>query len=164
MGTELQFVKKDTCYLRNSLSEVCLYSLSEVCLYFLSFSTKRTNAVVLTIASIPCLPVFCFPSRTWQSRGLAYSQQGAPRGSPYLPGSVPSPFPNWESLQRRWQSAERLSDLARPQGSELYRLIWLFADLRCTRGLQPTPVFLPGESHGQRSLAGYSPWGCKNWA
>ena len=23
-----------------------------------------------------------------------------------------------------------------------------------------TPVFLPGESHGQRSLAGYSPWGC----
>ena len=26
---------------------------------------------------------------------------------------------------------------------------------------QPTPVFLPGESHGQRSLAGYSTWGCK---
>ena len=26
---------------------------------------------------------------------------------------------------------------------------------------QPTPVFLPGESHGQRSLAEYSPWGCK---
>ena len=27
------------------------------------------------------------------------------------------------------------------------------------RAWQPTPVFLPGESHGQRSLAGYSPWG-----
>ena len=26
---------------------------------------------------------------------------------------------------------------------------------------QPTAVFLPGKSHGQRSLAGYSPWGCK---
>ena len=25
----------------------------------------------------------------------------------------------------------------------------------------PTPVFLPGESHGQRSLAGYSPQGLK---
>ena len=25
----------------------------------------------------------------------------------------------------------------------------------------PTPVFLPGESHGQRSLAGYSPQGHK---
>ena len=28
------------------------------------------------------------------------------------------------------------------------------------RTWQPTPVLLPGESHGQRSLAGYSPWGC----
>ena len=26
---------------------------------------------------------------------------------------------------------------------------------------QPTPVLLPGESHGQRSLVGHSPWGCK---
>ena len=24
-----------------------------------------------------------------------------------------------------------------------------------------TSVFLPGESHGQRNLGGYSPWGCK---
>ena len=29
------------------------------------------------------------------------------------------------------------------------------------RKWQPTPVFLPGESHGQRSLAAYSPKGCK---
>ena len=29
------------------------------------------------------------------------------------------------------------------------------------RKWQPTPVFLPGKSHGQRSLAGYSPWGHK---
>ena len=27
---------------------------------------------------------------------------------------------------------------------------------------QPTPVFLPGKSHGQRSLVGYSPWGHKS--
>ena len=27
--------------------------------------------------------------------------------------------------------------------------------------MQPTPVFLPGEFHGQRSLVGYSLWGCK---
>ena len=27
------------------------------------------------------------------------------------------------------------------------------------RAWQPTPVFLPGESHGQRSLAGHSPRG-----
>ena len=29
------------------------------------------------------------------------------------------------------------------------------------RKWQPAPVFLPGKSHGQRSLAGYSPWGLK---
>ena len=29
------------------------------------------------------------------------------------------------------------------------------------RKWQTTPVFLPGEFHGQRSLAGYSPWGHK---
>ena len=31
------------------------------------------------------------------------------------------------------------------------------------REWQPTPVFLPGESHGQRSLVGYSLWGHKGW-
>ena len=34
------------------------------------------------------------------------------------------------------------------------RILW-------QRAWQPTPVFLPGESHGQRSLAGCSPWGRK---
>ena len=29
------------------------------------------------------------------------------------------------------------------------------------RKLQPTPVFLPGKSHGQRSMVGYGPWGGK---
>ena len=27
------------------------------------------------------------------------------------------------------------------------------------RKWQPTPVYLPGESHGQRRFVGYSPWG-----
>ena len=31
------------------------------------------------------------------------------------------------------------------------------------RKWQPTPVLLPGKSHGQRSLAGYSPWVAKSW-
>ena len=29
------------------------------------------------------------------------------------------------------------------------------------RKWQPTPVLLSVESHGERSLVGYSPWGCK---
>ena len=35
---------------------------------------------------------------------------------------------------------------------------WL-GKLPWRRTWQPTPVFLPGEPHGQRSLVGYSPWG-----
>ena len=31
------------------------------------------------------------------------------------------------------------------------------------RSTIPTAVFLPGESHGQRSLAGYSSWTVHNW-
>ena len=31
-----------------------------------------------------------------------------------------------------------------------------------SRKWQPTPVFLPGESHGQRNLVGYRPWGRKD--
>jgi len=27
--------------------------------------------------------------------------------------------------------------------------------------MESIPVFLPGELHGERSLAGYSPWNCK---
>ena len=29
------------------------------------------------------------------------------------------------------------------------------------RAWQPTPLFWPGESHGQRSLVSYSPYGCR---
>jgi len=36
--------------------------------------------------------------------------------------------------------------------AELWEMFW-------RRKWQPTPVFLPGESHGQRSLAGYGTWG-----
>ena len=31
------------------------------------------------------------------------------------------------------------------------------------RTWQPTPVLLPGECHGQKILAGYRPWGGKEW-
>ena len=39
--------------------------------------------------------------------------------------------------------------------------VGLIPELRRSLGegkWHPTPVFLPGKSHGQRSLAGYIPW------
>ena len=38
--------------------------------------------------------------------------------------------------------------------------LW-FRKILWRRKWQPTQVFLPGKSHGQRSLEGYSPWGHK---
>ena len=34
-------------------------------------------------------------------------------------------------------------------------------DMHSVAGVRKIPVFLLGESHGQRSLVSYSPWGCK---
>ena len=61
----------------------------------------------------------------------------------------------WELTHRR---AEPGSDSG--QQAQLGGVLMLKAG-------QPTPVLLPGESQGQRSLLGYSPWSCRvghNWA
>ena len=61
----------------------------------------------------------------------------------------------------------------RPRSEVLRRPMWLSDNLQCRkhrfdpwarkiswrRKWQPTPVFLPGKCHGERSLADYSPWG-----
>ena len=41
----------------------------------------------------------------------------------------------------------------------LYVLLGVTALLNWRRQWQPTPVLLPGKSHGRRSLVGCSPWG-----
>ena len=50
-----------------------------------------------------------------------------------------------KNLPAMWENHVQLLSQEDPLGRE-----WL-----------PTPVFLPGEFHGQRSLVGYSPWGRK---
>ena len=51
-------------------------------------------------------------------------------------------------------SGKESTSQGRTLGYELWvrKIIW-------RRKWQPTPIFLPGQSHGQRSLTGYSPWG-----
>ena len=52
-------------------------------------------------------------------------------------------------------SAGDLRDVSSIPGPWVKKIPW-------RRKGQPTPVFLPGELHGQRSLAGCSLWGCKD--
>ena len=55
-----------------------------------------------------------------------------------------------------WSGAQRLKCLCRRPGFDTWvrKIPW-------RRKWQPTPVLLPGESHGGRSMVGYSPWGHK---
>ena len=50
-----------------------------------------------------------------------------------------------------WKQEETSSVLLKTSTKKAQRRKW-----------QPTPVFLPGESNGQKSLAGYSLWGRKS--
>ena len=58
----------------------------------------------------------------------------------------------------RWLSGKEFSYQYRRHRftSRVGKILW-------RRAWQPTPVFLPREAHGQRSLAGYSPWGHKQF-
>ena len=64
---------------------------------------------------------------------------------------------NWSELNSRiWSLSWSLSgkeSTCQCRRCEFHPWIW--------RKWQPIPVFLPGKSYGQRSLEGYSPWGCK---
>ena len=75
----------------------------------------------------------------------------------------------WHSLFIKL-SQDLLSDLGFPGGSDNKESdcnagdsgfdLWV-GKISWRRKWQPTPVFLLGEVYGQRSLAGYSPWNCK---
>ena len=55
-----------------------------------------------------------------------------------------------------WLSGKELACQCRMHGFNS----WV-GNIPWRRKWQLTPVFLPGESHGQESLVGYSPWGHK---
>ena len=52
---------------------------------------------------------------------------------------------------------KQLPPFEKPQNESSFHFTFATA-LTCKK---PTPVFLPLKPHGQRSLVGYSPWGCK---
>ena len=112
---------------------------------------------------------------------MGFSRQEYWSGLPFpSPGNLPDPGiePGSPSLQ-----ADALTSEPPGKPAEVHKegriniwkeinLIFFHLVLRCLLGIsfllmnwrrkwQPTPVFLPGKSHGWRSLVGYSPWGHK---
>ena len=58
------------------------------------------------------------------------------------------------STAQHCEVGRHLFGLSSPDGYFLETTEW-------PKGWQPTPVFLPGEFHGHRSLTSYSPWCCR---
>ena len=95
-----------------------------------------------------CWHLFSAP---WECVESVIWGQGEERGKgslSHLCGSDPG-FPWWLSGDASACQAGDLSSIPGPGRSPKERK-W-----------QPTPVLLPGISHGRRSLVGYGPWGCK---
>ena len=101
------------------------------------------------VLSENCHSVPRFPSpHVWTFKLCSHKSQGGKRGSTVaLTQATGSTSGEEPSCQCRTSNTFRSSPWF---GTILWRREW-----------QPTSVFLPGESHRQRSLVGYSPWGHK---
>ena len=128
-----------------------------------------------------CDPVDCSPPsapdrRTLQAGVLAWVAMPSSKGSswprdwtwissltsPALPGRFFTPSTTWEALCMDCCGLPCSSD-GKESACQCRRFRfnpWV-RKIPWRREWQPTPVFLPGESHRERSLAGYSPWGRK---
>ena len=62
-------------------------------------------------------------------------------------------YAQWASLVAQWQRIRLLM-----KETWVRSLSW---EDPLEKEMKAIPVFLPGKSHGQRSLAGYNPWGRK---
>ena len=69
--------------------------------------------------------------------------------------------PTWEQKHKALRAslvAQMAKNLPATEGDTGGRFDPWVGKITWRRVWQPTPVFLPGKSHGQRSLVGYSPW------
>ena len=96
--------------------------------------------------------------------------------TPSLPGGIGEPRcgePWSRGVSSQDQTAQPLAIQGFPGGTRIKNLLANAGDVRDAGSIlglrrfpggghgNPLQVFLPGESHGQRSLVGYSPWGRK---
>ena len=110
------------------------------------------------------VPLACVVGCSHADKGLFHGNRKTPWGgccwcsarrprSPYRLCAPPSP-----ALKLFF------GDVLQATGSPAMWETWFdpwVGEIPWRRTWQPAPAFLPGESHGQMSLAGYSPWGCR---
>ena len=89
-------------------------------------------------------------------RMCGWAEAALRAAKPYPSFLPPRSIPGYHGLPW-WLSGKRICLQCRA-----HRLNSWVRKIPWRRKWQPTPVFLPGKSQGQRSLAGYSPWGHKS--
>ena len=110
-----------------------VYSLT--CQDFSLFSYLSNGAINIILQMSPLVPAFnCFGYIPRNETAKWYGSSG-------FPGGASGTEPTWKCRRHRFDPCIR-------------KIPW-------RRAWQPTLVFLPRESHGQRSLVGYSSWGLK---
>ena len=105
------------------------------------------------------------PSSRWCHSAISFSViPFSP--CPHLPGSFPGSWlfaSGGQSIGVSYESYSllRWADLeTQKKKLQMRKLITLLRLVSWRRRWHPTPVLLPGKSHGRRSLVGCSPWGC----
>ena len=134
--------------------------LWDTCMHAQSLSHVRLFAALWTAARQVPASMQCLWQESWS--GLPFPP----------PEDPPNPVTETETLVSPTLQANSL-----PLSHQGSPKLWDTGSQMCTSGLcvfkehypgipwrrkwLPTPVFLPGEFHGQRSLLSCSPWGCK---
>ena len=117
------------------------------------------------------------PPAVWESwvRSLGWEDplvKGTATHSNILPWRMP-----WTTVAKSWtwlsdfEKNNCITKMSFPGGARVkehkrcrrYRFSLWGGQIPQRKEWLPTPVFSPGESHGQRSLMGYSPWGRIEW-
>ena len=121
-----------------------------MCSISFSWSNLMTKNICICLHGLPC------SSAVKESTCNAVDPvQLLGREVPLKKGSAAHSKCSWASLV-----AQMVKNLPAMQENWVWSLGW---DDPLEEAWQRTPVFLPGESRRQRSLVGYSPWGCKEW-
>ena len=131
------------------------------------FSSREPS---FTECLLSLLPVLAVPPLTWvcSCRGpcalLGWCGHCLASVCRSRSGSL-CPCHSWDSGSRVWSLlmgllgnslvAQLVKNLLAVQDTRVWKIPW-------RRQWHPTPVSLPRESHGRRSLVGYSPWGHKS--
>ena len=125
--------------------------------FFFEMHSRHTHGHRRTKHHPPPQAHGCCPGTTSQGES---KQPVASRGLPAWPMVLTPPWPLFCPLPGGPPDFPGGTSGKEPVCQRRRRKTWV-GKIPGRRAWQPTPVFLPGKSHGQRSLAGYSTWGCK---